>query len=494
MINVYIDSPDTIIYKRIQYVITQIFVPIGFPFSILRWGDKINGVLSIACVPEKALEYPLSLQKFDLVIPYGDYTQWISNDESIELEKLEGIPVLYIGRKPEFLIYDGKLGFDLISAVFYLLSRQEEYTYRHRDLWDCFAAPYSVLYEKGILRIPIINYYIKYLESYIRQKVHDVPLPKWNNRSPYTAIISHDLDHLPSKDITIPLKRMFRFKGKAEFASNMLSGTKELFSLFKPSKPNWTFEYWIQKEKEYSFHSTFFVAANTGYRHRDDPSYWIHSKLSYNSQRIPISKVTKTIEENGWEIGLHASMNTYKDRQLLSREMDTLRKNTDCKILGIRQHYLRFDVNKTWRIHEDLGFLYDSTMGYNERIGFRAGIAFPFNPYNFENEREYNLLELSLCIMDSSLNTPVGEKLDVEKSIQRCYNIMDAVKQTSGLLVVNFHPHFYVVPYPDWWRVYEAVLKRLLEDGAWVATAKEVAESWNERRKNLVEFVSRYES
>jgi hypothetical protein len=485
MITVYINSSDTTTYKRIHYVMTQILVPIGFQFTILGWEGKISDTFSIACVSEKAVDEHLSLQNFDLVIYYGDYTRWVLNNENIELAILDGIPVLYIDRMPKFLIHDGKVGFDLINVVFYLLSRQEEYTYKHRDLWDCFAAPYSILYEKGILREPVINYYIKHLESYIRQKIQDIPEPKWKNGAPYAAIISHDLDHLPSKDATIPLNFAFRRKGKSGIANNLLSSAKELVSLFNLPKPNWTFEYWIQKEKEYGFHSTFFVAGNTKYRHHDDPTYWINSKLAYNGKSLTISNVAKNIEVDGWEIGLHASMNTYKDRQLLSREMEILRENTNCNVVGIRHHYLRFDVSNTWQIHEDLGFLYDSTMGYNERIGFRSGMAFPFNPYNFENEREYNLLELSLCIMDSNLNTPVGEKLDVEKSIQRCYSLMDLIKQSSGLLTVNFHPHFFVIPYPDWWKVYESILRRLAEDGAYIATGREIAENWNERRKRI---------
>jgi len=489
MITVDIEPADTIVYNRIRYVMAQLLVAVGFPFIILREPDKVDDNFTIACIPEDLSESYLSRQEFDLIIPYGDYAPWTADDANIKMDKIEGVPVLYIDRKPEFLIRDHRVGFDLINVVFFLLSRQEEYTYEHRDLWDCFAAPYSVLYEQGILGIPIINYYIKHLELYVRRWIRGVSEPRWKDGAPYSVILSHDVDHLPSNDITITLNRLLHANRDPGFIADMLGYTKELLSSGRLSKPTWRLSDWIEKEREYGFHSTFFLAANTRRLHHNDPSYWIYSKLIHNGKRISISRVAKMIEEDGWEIGLHGSMNTYIDQQLLSKEKKLLIDQTGCTVAGIRQHYLRFDVRKTWQVQESLGFSYDTTLGYNERNGFRAGIAFPFVPYDLQNEREYNLLELPVSIMDGNFFADYGEKLDARKAIQRCKKLFKVVEQTEGLLVVNFHPHYYATTHPDWWAVYEYILQNVAESGAWVATGREIADWWSERRDRLIRYV-----
>jgi hypothetical protein len=45
----------------------------------------------------------------------------------------------------------------------------------------------------------------------------------------------------------------------------------------------------------------------------------------------------------------------------------------------------------------------DSTLGFPDHIGFRNGASFAFPPYDFENERHHDFLEIPLAIMDGSL-------------------------------------------------------------------------------------------
>ena len=42
----------------------------------------------------------------------------------------------------------------------------------------------------------------------------------------------------------------------------------------------------------------------------------------------------------------------------------------------------------------------DSSIGYRDRIGFRAGTGFPFHLYNFEDEKPYSWKEIPLVLMD----------------------------------------------------------------------------------------------
>lgn len=479
MISIHIESKDQVIKSRIRYVMTQLLIPIGFPFTF----NSESGDFSIACIPENAPDNDYNNERFDLIIPYGEYDSWTKDEVNIKADKVEGVYVLYIGETPKYLIHDGKMGFDLINIVFYLLSRQEEYTYKHRDLWGCFSSTYSTLYENGILGIPIINYYVDHLGTYIQQKIKQSPKPKWKNGGSCAVILSHDVDRLSSEYISIALNRMLKARENPNPVSAFMSSIKEFLFVARSNSHKWDLSDWTNKENEYGFCSTFFLTANTKNRHIDDPSYWIDSKIMYDGKKTALHNVAKIIENKGWEIGLHGSMNSYQDQDLLFMEKDLLANQTGCHILGIRQHYLRFDIHKTWQIYENLSFSYDTTLGFNERNGFRAGIAFPFYPYDMQNNREYNLMELPMSIMDGNFFSNICEKLDYKKSVQRINKLFDYVLQTEGLLVINFHPHYRNSA--DWWALYEYILNYLAKSSAWVATGKEIFNWWSERRKHL---------
>jgi hypothetical protein len=91
--------------------------------------------------------------------------------------------------------------------------------------------------------------------------------------------------------------------------------------------------------------------------------------------------------------------------------------------------------------------------------------------------------------MDGNFFTDYGEKLDAFKAVQRCKKLFDVVEQTNGLMVVNFHPHYYATTHPDWWTVYEYILKHATESKAWVATGRDVVGWWTERKKRLINYV-----
>src|SRR5207248_7757008 len=48
-------------------------------------------------------------------------------------------------------------------------------------------------------------------------------------------------------------------------------------------------------------------------------------------------------------------------------------------------------------------FEYDSSLGFAEEPGFSAGIARPFRPYDREQDRPLDLIEIPLALMDTSL-------------------------------------------------------------------------------------------
>jgi hypothetical protein len=138
--------------------------------------------------------------------------------------------------------------------------------------------------------------------------------------------------------------------------------------------------------------STFFVVPLRF--HRRDPNY----SLKNLAQRL------RDALKRGFAVELHGSYCSMIENQELKPEASALQFVAGSRPQGNRQHWLRFDhAGKLFRLIERDGLQFDSSMGFSEIPGFRNGASFAFPPYDIENERPHNFLEIPLAIMDGSL-------------------------------------------------------------------------------------------
>jgi hypothetical protein len=93
---------------------------------------------------------------------------------------------------------------------------------------------------------------------------------------------------------------------------------------------------------------------------------------------------------------------------------DLLRKDNSFHVVVVRIHWLYFNPRAPSTI-EKAGFLYDSTVGYNETIGYRAGTT-----QIFKHPTVSHLLELPLHIMDTALFYPSYLNLSKRKLALQC--------------------------------------------------------------------------
>ncbi len=487
MIHVGIRAGDTIEFDRVRYTMRQLLTVAGHPFCMHRLEqDALVGPRPvIVCVPQRDA-HQFQGEEIDLVIPYGDYQAWRDGADKIRSTNIDGIPVLYVQQPPDCLWCGRSVGFDLISPAFFLLSCEDERLYRHRDHHGRFAASYSLLAELGLLHQPVVSLYSRLLTKRLSSVLNRPAEAKWKGGAKYCVVLSHDVDHLPREDVIVPLRDMWGllWRGHPSRAVRLWRSLKETLIALGRRAARWKLADWTSLERDLGVRSTFFLASNASARNSSDPPYRLSSKMLHDGRQRPLWTVAKSLEQDGWEIGLHGSYASCSDPVLLGKEKKRLVDCTGCSIRGIRQHYLRFDVERTWAIHDDLSFEYDTTLGYSERSGFRAGTAHPFNPYDAKNHREYELVELPMAIMESSLLGDPGENLDAPKAVRRCERLLDAVAETEGVLVVNFHPH-YPADVPAAWQVYQQLLRRAAESSAWVTTCAEASRWWRQRKEQL---------
>jgi len=115
-------------------------------------------------------------------------------------------------------------------------------------------------------------------------------------------------------------------------------------------------------------------------------------------------------------------------------------------------------------------------LGYAEYEGFRAGICTPFKPFDINNRRVIDIIEIPLVIMDSTLINYRGFQPD--EALQRIKELVDNVYEVQGTIVLLWHNHLLV---DDRWRnVYEKSMDYLVDKKAIFYTCSELATKWKE--------------
>jgi hypothetical protein len=90
---------------------------------------------------------------------------------------------------------------------------------------------------------------------------------------------------------------------------------------------------------------------------------------------------------------------------------------------------------------EDCEALYDASVGFSARPGFRAGAAFSYPPYNFREERAARLLELPLVIMDGALASSAHDPATGAAAARRIVGAVRDYGQYAQTVVVHLARH-----------------------------------------------------
>lgn len=183
----------------------------------------------------------------------------------------------------------------------------------------------------------------------------------------------------------------------------------------------------------------------------------------------------KAAAAGGSELAIHG-IDAWRDAEAGSEELNQLVSCVGQKIAGVRMHWLYFDSDSPERL-EKAGFDYDSTCGYNEAVGYRAGTSQPFRPIGCSA-----LIELPMSIMDSALFSSGRMGLTSTKAMFLCRRIIDHARREGGAVVINWHDRS-LAPERLWGRFYRELLKEVGEgERVWFAKAREAVEWFRWRR------------
>ena len=178
----------------------------------------------------------------------------------------------------------------------------------------------------------------------------------------------------------------------------------------------------------------------------------------YRSDDPFIKNLILKIKKRGHLIGIHPTYNAYNDSCQFQKEKHELEKNLETTLVFGREHYLRFEVPTTWQIWEDNHMLWDSTLGYADREGFRCGVCYAYSTFNILTQKKLKLKERPLIVMDGSF-------LAYQEGITPLYVknkillLMKKVKQYNGDFVFLWHNSSFNT---EEWNTYEHIYKEVL--------------------------------
>ncbi len=322
---------------------------------------------------------------------------------------------------------------DLPASVLFSLCRVEETQQLRTDAHSRFSSGMSVARRDGFLDRPIVDECGLALAQALEALV-----PGWRpKRRLLRAKVSHDVDDVGMHTWLRPVRGRaqrawlmrtawsalpFDLRSAIKLgvqAHNPLPGVALLLRTLAPGQPS-------------CLGLVQTVADAALERALDSAVFWKASRLGpfdsgYDPRADRVRSMIGRLRERGVENGVHPGYQTFRCPQELQAEVQILRTVLGEQQLGGRQHYLRW-CPETWVDWENCGLAYDNTVGFADRVGFRAGTCIPYRPWLWWLNREARLLEIPLLIMDTTLLDymclPPDELLDqVSQIIGRCRTV-----------------------------------------------------------------------
>ena len=426
---VYVDK----ITPRLKYVFNHIFIT-SFGFNIKYTNDVDDFHHSTI--------YKINYSKKKI----RDELFFFSSDIMFETDVHEqNITVsTYNGQKVLFVCHKSALPFDIFAAIFYLLSRYEEYLPHKKDKIGRYLYTESIAYKNDFLNQPIIEYWLVFLKDILIKK-----FPKIEFKN-----------HVFKFHNTIDIDNAFAFSEKS-FLRNGMSLVKDLFYFdykniilrfkvlfFYTKDPYDTYDTILAVHEKFKLNtSIFFLLARYGIKDRGVNMY-------SNQLRLIIRKLAQKCN-----VGLHSSFNSITNAHRLSQEIDQINNILKTQVQCNRQHYLKLNMPFVYRNLLTSNITRDYSMGYPAYVGFRAGTSRSFVFFDLYDNDTTNLYIHPFSIMDTTLNDYMD--LSPKNALSLIKDHIDLLRATNGTLTTIWHNESfsYVSRWKHWDNVYINMIK-----------------------------------
>jgi hypothetical protein len=328
------------------------------------------------------------------------------------------------------------VGFDLFSAVFYCISRYEEYLEHEPDEYGRYAHWNSVAWKNDFLMKPVVDVWLLEFRKQLQSKFST--LTPHNSR--FTFLPTYDID----------IAWSYKYKGFWRSIAASIkhpSSISERWSVVRGKKQD-PFDCYDWLSRLHQTHQLlpiyFFLVAEQ----RGELDKNISPKQKALQQLIVQTKQVA-------DVGLHPSVHSNTAKECLLKEKNTLQQISRQPVTQSRHHYLQLHVPHSYRELIATGITDDYSMGYGTVNGFRASTSNSFLWYDLEKEEITSLRIHPFAFMEA--NSLYELKQTPQQALEELIQLTASVKKVNGTLITVFHNHFLGkdVLFAGWKEMYE---------------------------------------
>lgn len=362
------------------------------------------------------------------------------------------------------------------SVLDFVRSEMEWLDRTKRDCYAATSSQTSCLSPNLMLRQPIVDE--------CRIKAGSVK-PSWPNGASFAVCLTHDVDHVTWGAPQGHWKRFWNhlrngdcFRN-ARAARGLRSAAVELGrAVMRRRMPDslHCYEQWLHLEEQVGARSTFlFLPDCPGKPHYTDGTYRYADRIVFDGQSCSVGEMMRELHRRGWEVGLHASWHSFDSVDEMQRQKEQIERAIDASVVSVRHHYLHFDIRCTPWVHSRAGLRVDSSLGFNDDIGFRFGTSYPWHLHDSATDGESNVLELPLVIQDKCLIRHVAQG-NATSALEWASVVIDRLEAVGGVLTLLWHPC--TIRHTVYVEVYAQLLAILKRRNGWFGTMAEIAHWW----------------
>ncbi len=335
---------------------------------------------------------------------------------------------------------------DLFSAVFFLLSRSEEWGTFTPDRHSRFGASQSLLHKLGLLQTPLIDYWVALFRKELNARLGwKLQAPKFTFQPTYDIDIAYAYLHKGRRRTTGGILRDLKSGKLGEVAHrlNVLAG--------KAQDPFDAFDFMRGQHKEGIAKPVYFMLAAQKSGPFDKNILPAHPAMAALATDFALQGT----------VGIHPSYTTSEKPEKTAEEKRWLEGVLGAPVTQSRQHYIRLRFPDTYRQLISAGITDDWSMGFPDAVGFRAGTSHSFYWYDLEREEETLLRIHPFAFMDTTARDYLG--WSAAEAGAELEKLTAELRPLGGNLTTIFH-NFSLGSAADWkgWReLYEGIFEKL---------------------------------
>ena len=399
---------------RLQYVLDFIFsdvlnIPFEHTTDLERYTNYEGGKLNYSLQRVTENEFFLCSAPFIFENNLSTY--------KIDIIDFEGFKALFPVNQ------NADLPYDIFSAVFYMLSRFEEYQPFIKDVHDRFEPTDSLAYKNGFLNKPVVNLWIISFIEKINKKL-SVNLPAKAGK--YRFVNTFDIDLAYSYRNKGMYRNMFGYLRSLKHAnsSEIIERSRVLSGLSKD--PFDTYDFILDYQQKFNLNTIFFVHVGDYARY--------DKNIPYKNNKF--RDLIRHLSDYAY-IGIHPSYESSSKVEKLSIEIERLSEIIKKDITKSRQHFLRLTFPKTYRQLIENKIKEDFSLGFASEVGFRAGTCTPFKFFNLDTNQATSLTIRPFSIMEGTLKDYQNK---TPQEALKCINKQIAeIKNVNGEFISLWH-------------------------------------------------------